>query len=97
MNRFQVISVLFVIGLLSCNKVECGSGTVEQDGKCVVVNKTEVECGSGEIKEVLSNGTGTGRCIRPTLIKDEAETNNQRRDKIQSFVDKTIESWQDMA
>jgi hypothetical protein len=79
MNRFQLISIVFVLCLLSCKTVDCGSGTVEQDGKCVVYNKKEVDCGPGEIKEVLSNGTGTGRCIRPTLIKNDAnvgEANN---------------------
>jgi hypothetical protein len=39
MNRFQFINLVFVLGLLSCKTVNCGSGTVEVDGKCVVSNK----------------------------------------------------------
>lgn len=95
MHRFRVSSFVFVlVGLLSCKTVECGPGTVEKEGQCVVAEKKETGSVVVESTSTSKSDNKEEEAKAVEAKQAEAEANKKISDGIQAAVDKKIKSWQ---
>lgn len=108
MRRFHLISALTLLAALSCKTVDCGTGTIEKDGKCIVDNKENtISTAPGEGKKWVQMKNVNHLTTEEAKIKKAKEQEEEEAKKIydekerkktieelQVIVDEKIQSWQ---